>query len=79
MYTYELLKKDKFIIIACDGLWDVMSPQDAVNFVLSQSYDVDMKHINQKVNIARKLAERAIELESGDNVTCIIVFFDITE
>lgn len=76
LYKYKLTKKDKFIIIACDGLWDVVSSQDAVNIVLKNCYDTDMKRINKKVNIARKLAETAIELESGDNVTCIVVFFD---
>lgn len=76
IYKYKLNKTDRFMIIACDGLWDVLSSQDAVNFVLKNCYDLDMHRINQKVNIARKLAELAIKLESGDNVTCIVVFFD---
>ena len=76
LYKYKLTKKDKFMVIACDGLWDVISSQDAINMVLKNCYDTDMNRINKKVNIARKLAESAIELESGDNVTCIIVFFD---
>lgn len=75
LYKYKLTKKDSFMIIACDGLWDVVQPQDAINFVLSNCYDENMKQINKDVNIARKLAERAIKLDSGDNVTCIIVFF----
>jgi protein phosphatase 2C len=75
LYKYTLTKKDKFIIIACDGLWDVISCQDAVNFILKSCYDSDMKRINQDINIARKLAEMAIEKDSGDNVTCIVVFF----
>ena len=76
MYKYKITNKDKFIIIACDGLWDVMIPQDAVNFVLKNCYDCDMVRINHKINISRKLAEEAIKKESGDNVTCIVVFFD---
>lgn len=76
LYKYKLTKKDRFMIIACDGLWDVVSSQEAVNIVLKQCYDSDMKRINQKINIARKLAETSIGLESGDNVTCIVVFFD---
>jgi serine/threonine protein phosphatase PrpC len=54
----------------------VVSNQEAVNFVLKNCYDSEMKRINPKINIARKLAEMAIELESGDNVTCIVVFFE---
>ena len=76
IYKYKITKKDKFIIIACDGLWDVISPQDAVNFVLKNCYDLDSKRINRNVNIAKKLAQYAINKDSGDNVTCIIVFFN---
>jgi protein phosphatase 2C len=76
IYKYRITNKDRFIIIACDGLWDVVSCQDAVNFVLKNCYDLDMKRINHKVNISRKLAEMAIQMDSGDNVTCIVVFFD---
>lgn len=76
LYKYRITKKDKFIIIACDGLWDVVSNQEAINFVLKNCYDSEMKRINPKINIARKLAEMAIDLESGDNVTCIVVFFE---
>jgi protein phosphatase PTC2/3 len=76
LYKYKITEKDKFIIIACDGLWDVLSSQDAVNFVLKHCYDSDMVKINQNINIGKKLADHAIECDSGDNVTCIVVFFD---
>ena len=76
IYKYSLGKKDRFIIIACDGLWDVVSPQDAVNIVLNEAYDESMKRKTTKVNLAKKLAELSIRLDSGDNVTCIVVFFD---
>jgi serine/threonine protein phosphatase PrpC len=76
IYKYRITNKDKFIITACDGLWDVVSCQDAVNYVLKNCYDSEMIRINPGVNIARKLAEMAIEMDSGDNVTCIVVFFD---
>lgn len=77
LYKYVIKPKiDKFMIIACDGLWDVVSSQDAVNFVLENCYDSSMNRINNKINIARKLSEYAISLDSGDNVTCIVVFFD---
>ena len=76
IYKYKIKTKDRFMIIACDGLWDVVSPQDVVNFVLDNCYDSDMKRINLNINIATKLAELAIKKESGDNVTCIVVFFN---
>jgi serine/threonine protein phosphatase PrpC len=63
------------MVLACDGLWDVLQNQDVVNFVLSNSYDEKNNRINKNTNIARKLAEYAIMRGSGDNITCIVVFF----
>jgi len=76
LYKYKINKKDKFMVIACDGLWDVLTPQDVVNFILKNCYDSDMKRINRTLNAAKLLAEDAIKKECGDNVTCIVVFFD---
>jgi serine/threonine protein phosphatase PrpC len=76
-YKYKLNANDKFMIIACDGLWDVMNNQDAVNFVLDNCYDqVSGEMVNSHVNISKKLAEHAINnIGSTDNVTAIVVFF----
>lgn len=76
IYKYKLTKNDRFIVVACDGLWDVLSSQEVVNFVLRNCYDSDMKRINKNVNIASNLADLAIKKDCGDNVTCIVVFFD---
>jgi serine/threonine protein phosphatase PrpC len=76
LFNYKLKKGDKFMIVACDGLWDVMSSQDAVNYVIENCYDVEMNRINHNVNISRKLAQYAIDLQCGDNVTAMVVFFD---
>ena len=34
IYRYKINNNDKFIIFACDGLWDVISNKKAINFVL---------------------------------------------
>lgn len=75
LYKYKITAKDKFMVMACDGLWDVLTPQDVVNFILKSCYDSDMKRINRTINIAKLLAEMAIKKDCGDNVTCIVVFF----
>ena len=70
IYEYEVNKNDKFLVLACDGLWDVLSNQDVVDFIIS------CLSIKIKNNIARLLAEYAIEKGSMDNVTVIIYFFN---
>jgi serine/threonine protein phosphatase PrpC len=68
VFRYRLNKKDKFIIFACDGLWDVVSNQDAckqINDMMKEKYTG---------NMSKKLAEYAIEKGSYDNVTVSILF-----
>jgi serine/threonine protein phosphatase PrpC len=75
VYKYKI-KNDKFIIIACDGLWDVMSNQDVVNYILLNYYDSSTnKRINKRNNIAKQLVEHAVHLGSTDNITILIIFF----
>lgn len=77
LFRYKLEQNDKFIVMACDGLWDVVSNQDAVNFVLMNSYDKSLKRrIKNNVNIAKKLAEYAYNKGSTDNISIIIIFLD---
>lgn len=76
MFHYRLTSADKFMVLACDGLWDVFCNQDVVNIVLEGSYDmVSGMRINRDVNMAKKLGELAIEKGSCDNISIIIVYF----
>jgi serine/threonine protein phosphatase PrpC len=68
LFRYRLHKKDKFIIFACDGLWDVVNNNEASDFV---NYLLEKKYIG---NIAKKLGEYAIQKGSYDNVTVSILF-----
>lgn len=56
----------EFVIIACDGLWDVVSSEAAVNIV---------RHINDPVVAATKLKDYAYSLNSGDNISVIVYRF----
>ena len=62
--------EDEFLILASDGLWDVMSSQKAVNFVrraLAASH-------GDLALAAKELAKEAIHREgSVDNVSVILV------
>ncbi|SPQ22958.1 4a422126-a3e8-4d95-86bc-47aa11ad2420 [Thermothielavioides terrestris] len=69
-YTTETVIQpdlDEFIIIACDGLWDVCSDQDAVDLV---------RNIQDPVAAAKLLVDHALSRFSTDNLSCMIVRFD---
>ena len=77
----KLVAEDRFIIIACDGVWDVMTDQEAVDFVdkrideaLSAS-EVSPGNPYQKFEsqVARALVNEALERQSTDNITVQIV------
>jgi serine/threonine protein kinase/serine/threonine protein phosphatase PrpC/CRP-like cAMP-binding protein len=61
--------RDEFIIVACDGVWDVMTSQQAVNFVrrsIAAHGDASLA--------ARDLVQKAIDLNTIDNCTAAIIF-----
>ena len=79
IYRYKLEGGDKFIVMACDGVWDVLSNQDVVNFILTECFDVTTEKRNGNSddagnNVATKLGEYAISKGSGDNITIIVIF-----
>lgn len=77
IFRYKLTNSDKFFVLACDGLWDVLSNQDVVNFILINCYNLTSnERINKNINIGKKLAEYAISKNSTDNITVIVVFLD---
>ncbi|KAI2639812.1 PP2C-domain-containing protein [Hypomontagnella submonticulosa] len=69
-YTTETViqpEVDEFIIIACDGLWDVCNDQDAVDLVRDEQ---------DPVAASKKLVDHALARFSTDNLSCMIVRFD---
>ncbi|CAL4895132.1 unnamed protein product [Urochloa decumbens] len=62
----EINDELEFLIIASDGLWDVVPNEDAVALV---------KMEEEPEAAARKLTETAFSRGSGDNITCIVVKF----
>ena len=68
---YQLSAEDAFMILASDGLWDVMTGQDAVE---------EIQRLLASGKTARGCAEElcrlALKLGSSDNVTIIVVIFD---
>ena len=62
---------DEFLLMACDGLWDVMDGDDAVRIAKNLLFD---KKLSAKDGAAR-LAELAQHLGSSDNITVILIRF----
>lgn len=58
-----------FFILACDGLWDVISDQEAIELVLEET-----KEKGPHEGIAEFLVETAIERGTTDNVSAIVVY-----
>ncbi|GFS31021.1 protein phosphatase 2C family protein [Actinidia rufa] len=58
-----------FIIIASDGLWNVLSNKEAVAIV---------QDITDAESASRKLIEEAYATGSSDNITCVVVRFENT-
>ncbi|ADO18549.1 putative protein phosphatase 2C [Acanthamoeba castellanii mimivirus] len=86
LFDYQLQSDDEFIIMACDGVWDVLENHEAINFVRdhrndnhTEFYSIPGKYPNREAfesdNISRKLASYAIARGSTDNVSVIIIFF----
>ncbi|KAI4331352.1 hypothetical protein MLD38_029545 [Melastoma candidum] len=65
-----LTEEDEFLIIGCDGLWDVMSSQCAVTMVRGEL----MKHNNPE-RCSRALVKEALQRNTCDNLTVLIICF----
>mmetsp|Transcript_36607 Transcript_36607/g.74602 ORF Transcript_36607/g.74602 Transcript_36607/m.74602 type:complete len:1237 (-) Transcript_36607:129-3839(-) len=62
---------NEFLLLACDGLWDVMDADDAVRVARGLLFDKGWSA--QKA--AARLAELAKHLGSSDNITVIVIRF----
>ncbi|KAK6197589.1 phosphatase 2C-like domain-containing protein [Scheffersomyces amazonensis] len=69
----EITDSDDFIILACDGVWDVISDLRACNFVLEQ---FNKENADDPQKVAKKLCQLAMDNSTTDNVTVMIVKFD---
>lgn len=78
IFKHRLTHNDKFFVLACDGLWDVLSCEDVNDFILTNMcIDKNTKKLackDKRKNIAKLLAMYAIKKGSLDNISIIIVF-----
>jgi protein phosphatase PTC1 len=63
----DLQKNDNFLILACDGIWDVISDQEAIDLIKDEE--------NPK-KAGEMLMNKALEKGSGDNITVTVLRFN---
>jgi protein phosphatase PTC1 len=69
-YTTETViqpDSDEFIILACDGLWDVCSDQEAVDLI---------RNVHDAQEASKILVDHALARFSTDNLSCMVIRFD---
>lgn len=68
--AFDLDGTEDFLLIACDGLWDVMDSEEIIVFVK------EWREANDGVTgVAKAIVEHCItDLASSDNISCIVVF-----
>ncbi|KAJ5458161.1 hypothetical protein N7475_009549 [Penicillium sp. IBT 31633x] len=69
-YTTETVIQpdgDEFIILACDGLWDVCSDQEAVDLI---------RNVDDAQHASKILVDHALARFSTDNLSCMVIRLD---
>ncbi|XP_061492475.1 integrin-linked kinase-associated serine/threonine phosphatase 2C isoform X2 [Rhineura floridana] len=76
----QLTHNDRFILLACDGLFKVFSPEEAVNFIMSCLEDktIPLRDAKSATDTryeaaCNRLANKAVQRGSADNVTVVVV------
>eukprot|EP00178_Gracilaria_changii_P015350 TRINITY_DN429_c0_g1_i1.p2 TRINITY_DN429_c0_g1~~TRINITY_DN429_c0_g1_i1.p2 ORF type:complete len:648 (+),score=101.79 TRINITY_DN429_c0_g1_i1:407-2350(+) len=64
---HQITSEDDFIVLASDGLWDVVPVDEAAALVRSTVRVPDLA--------AKRLALKAVELGSDDNISVVVAFF----
>ena len=75
--SFTLTGTEDYVVLGCDGIWDVLAPVD-IPFLVHAYLQ---QHPNDHGSVAKHLVTKAKEMGSGDNISCIVVFLrrDIAE
>ena len=71
-----LTPEDDFLVMCCDGIWDILSSQECVSFIHERLGQKDLKTIAEEI-CDRCLAHTTTEYEGRgcDNMTVVLVAF----
>lgn len=70
LISTKLTEEDEFLIIGCDGIWDVFRSQNAVDFARRR-----LQEHNDPVLCSKDLVDEALKRKSGDNLAVVVVCF----
>ncbi|KAM2274005.1 hypothetical protein ACFX1S_043863 [Malus domestica] len=68
--TAKLTEEDEFLIIGCDGIWEVFRSQNAVDFARRR-----LQEHNDPAACSKDLVDEALKRKSGDNLAVVVVCF----
>ena len=69
---YRRSAKDRYMILACDGIWDVMTNAEVVDFVHTRV----SRGVANANDIATSLLDHCLKKGSRDNMSVIIIIFN---
>lgn len=70
LMSTTLMEEDEFLIIGCDGIWDVFRSQNAVDFARRR-----LQEHNDPALCSKDLVDEALKRKSGDNLAAVVVCF----
>lgn len=71
IFVVDITEKDQFMILGCDGVFDVMSDEETVALVK----EISTSKNNSELDAAKIIAREAVRRGSTDNVTAMVVYF----
>ncbi len=74
IHKHNIHKKDKFLVVASDGIWDVVNQE--ILFEFSKEILDNSSIINKSEALVNKLVDFAVENGSQDNISCVVVYFE---
>lgn len=76
IFKSTITTKDRYILMACDGLWKVFTVTEAVEYIDNKLNSQDIEDIDDRYqSICKDIASEAVRKGSGDNVTVVLVRF----
>ncbi|KAH7416182.1 hypothetical protein KP509_14G079100 [Ceratopteris richardii] len=70
MHEVCLSEEDEFLIIGCDGFWDVFTSENAVDFARRR-----LQLHNDPLQCSKELIKEALRRDTNDNLTVLTVCF----